>query len=276
MRNIIRLIQKYKNFLFFLILEVASIFLLFNWRNSFHSSNYVNSTNSISAGLFSTKNNITSYFKLRVINEALMDENTLLKEKTFNKDLEVGKRFIRMGDSLYFKSFKFQKSKIINSQFKFSENNLLINKGKLNGIEPKMGFIGTKGIFGIIDKVSDHYSSVKPLINAKFGLKVVHQLTSTWGDFKWIPSENNYRTAYIENIPIYTHISKDDYFITTGSDGIFPYGIKIGKVLSFVEDNESQTLKVTIEIEEDYSEANIGFTVKNLYQEEINYLKYSE
>lgn len=222
------------------------------------------------------KNNIVSYFKLREINEALLDENTLLKEKIFNKDFEVGKRFIRMGDSLYFKSFKFQKSKIINSQFKFAENNLLINKGKLNGVEPKMGFIGTKGIFGIIDKVSDHYSIVKPLINAKFGLKVVHQPTSTWGDFKWIPSENNYRTAFIENIPIYTSISENDYFITTGSDGIFPYGIKIGKVLSFEEDNESQTLKVTIEIEEDYSEANIGFTVKNLYQKEINYLKYSE
>ena len=276
MRNIIRLIQKYKNFLFFLMLEIISISLLFSWRNSFHSSNYINSSNTISAGLFDFKNDIVSYFSLGKVNEALLLENALLKEKIYNQSISVGKRFVKVDDSLYFKSYKFQKAKIINSQFKFSENNLLINKGQLNGLSSKMGLIGTKGVIGIIDNVSDHFSSVKPLIHAQFGLKVVHQNTNTWGDYKWIPSENNYRTAFIENIPIYTLVNSNDYFITTGSDGIFPYGIKVGKVIKVSKNLESQTLSIIIELEEDYASTNVGFIIKNINGSEIIKLNSNE
>ena len=275
MRNIIRLIQKYKNFLFFLILETIAISFLFSWRNSYHSSTFLGSSNAISAGLFDFKYDVISYFNLREINEALQKENSVLKEKTLNKELLLGKRFVKINDKLFHKQYKFQEAKIINSQFKFSENNLLINKGKLNGVEPKMGFIGTKGIFGIVDQVTDHYSSVKPLINDKFGLKVIHQKTNTWGDFNWIPSENNYRTAFINNMPIYTDIAKKDAVITSGSDGIFPYGLKVGQVKSVEKDIEQQTLKIIIEIEEDYSKAHVGFVVKNLLKEEFNLLNKS-
>ena len=255
------------------MLETIAISFLFSWRNSYHNSTFLASSNAVSAGFFDFKYDVISYFNLREINEDLQKENSFLKEKTLNKELILGKRFVKIDDTLFYKQYKFQEAKIINSQFKFSENNLLINKGKLNGIEPKMGFIGTKGIFGIVDQVSDHYSSVKPLINDKFGLKVIHQKTNTWGDFHWVPSKNNYRTAFINNMPIYTKVAEKDDIITSGSDGIFPYGLKVGHVLSIEKDIEQQTLKIIIEIEEDYSRAYVGFVVKNLLKDEINLLK---
>ncbi len=272
MRNIIRLIQKYKNFLFFLVLETISISFLFSSKNSFYSSNYINSSNAVFAGIFNIKNDILSYFKLKKINNELMVENALLKEKVYNQNIKVGKRFVKIDDSLYFKSFTFQKTEIINAQFKFAENNLIINKGKLNGINTKMGVVGTRGIIGIIDNVSKHYSSVKPLIHLQFGLKVVHEKSNTWGDYSWVPSKNNYRTAFIENIPIYASVNKKDYFVTTGSDGIFPKGIKVGKVIKVSKNKELQTLLVTIELEEDFASVNIGFIVKNINSNEINSL----
>ncbi len=272
MRNIIRLIQKYKNFLFFLALETISISFLFSTKNSFHSSNFINSSNAVFAGMFNIKNDIISYFNLKKINHDLMRENALLKEKVYNQNIKVGKRFVKIDDSLYFKSFSFQKAEIINSQFKFAENNLIINKGRLNGINTKMGVVGTKGVIGIIDNVSKHYSSVKPLIHLQFGLKVVHEKSNTWGDYSWVPSKNNYRTAFIENIPIYASVKRNDYFVTTGSDGIFPKGIKVGKVMKVSKNKELQTLLVTIEIEEDFTSANIGFIVKNILSNEINSL----
>ena len=255
-----------------MMLEIIVISLLFSWRNSFYSSNYINSSNSVSAGLFNLKNNVVSYFNLRDINESLLEENAFLKEKLFNQSIIVGKRFVKVNDSLFYKSYSFQKTKIINSQFKFSENNLLINKGSLNGISNKMGLIGTKGVIGIISNVSAHFSTVKPLINPQFGLKVIHEKSNTWGDFEWLPSKNNYRTAFVENVPIYTSVNLNDNFITTGSDGLFPFGIKVGKVIKVSENIELQTLSVLIELEEDYSNSNIGFIVKDLYSDEINNL----
>ena len=270
MRNIIRLIQKYRNVLFFLLLELIALSFLFSWRNSYHSSNYLNSSNAVSASLFNFKYGIISYFKLKEVNDDLLVENALLKEHLLNKELKVGKRYVKLEDSLYYKNYVFIEAKIINSQFKFAENNLLINKGKLNGVSLKMGLIGTKGVYGIIENVSDHYASVKPLIHEKFGLTVIHQKTKTLGDFRWVPGENNFRTAYVENIPIYAKIKLGDIFFTTGSDGVFPENIKVGKVIDIAENKEKQTLKITIELQEDFSSARVGYVVKNLMSEEIN------
>lgn len=270
MRNIIRLIQKYRNVLFFLLLELIALSFLFNGRNSYHSSNYLNSSNAVSASLFNLKYGVISYFKLRDVNQDLLEENALLKDQLLNKELKVGKRYVKFKDSLYYKNYKFIETKIINSQFKFAENNLLINRGKLNGVSSKMGLIGTKGIYGIVENVSDHYASVRPLIHEKFGLTVIHQKTNTWGDFKWVPGENNFRTAYVENVPIYTEINLMDIFSTTGSDGIFPENIKVGRVIKIEENKEQQTLKITIELEEDFSSARVGFVVKNFMSQEIN------
>jgi hypothetical protein len=58
------------------MLEIISISLLFSWRNSFHSSNYINSSNTISAGLFDFKNDIVSYFSLGKVNEKYNSTHT--------------------------------------------------------------------------------------------------------------------------------------------------------------------------------------------------------
>jgi rod shape-determining protein MreC len=224
----------------------------------------------MSASLFNLKHGVISYFKLREVNQDLLEENALLKDQVLNKELKVGKRYVKLKDSLYYKNYKFIEAKIINSQFKFAENNLLINRGKLNGVSSKMGLIGTRGVYGIVDNVSDHYASVQPLIHEKFGLTVIHKKTNTWGDFKWVPGENNFRTAYVENVPIYTEINLTDIFSTTGSDGIFPEDIKVGSVIKIEKNKEQQTLKITIELEEDFSSARVGYVVKNFMNEEIN------
>ena len=64
----------------------------------------------------------------------------MLKEHLLNKELKVGKRYVKLEDSLYYKNYVFIEAKMANSQFKFAENNLLINKGKFLMESLKMGF----------------------------------------------------------------------------------------------------------------------------------------
>ena len=87
MRNIILLIQKYRNFLFFLFLEFIALFFLFSATNNYHHYNYLSSSNSISAGLFNFQYRMTSYFSLREINNQLMVENANLKNQVLNRDI---------------------------------------------------------------------------------------------------------------------------------------------------------------------------------------------
>ena len=226
MRNIILLIQKYRNFLFFLFLEFISLFFLFSSRNSYHHYNYLSSSNIITSSLYNFQYNMFSYFSLREINNDLLKENSSLKNQVLNKDMIVGRKFIKSEDTIYQKNFLFKEVKVINSQFKYFENFLIVNAGKKSGVKEKMGLIGTKGILGIVKNVTNNYATIRPLINPNFGLKVLHEKTNSWGDLIWIPEENNYQNIFVKNIPIYTEVKLGDYFITSGAEGLFPGGVK--------------------------------------------------
>jgi rod shape-determining protein MreC len=181
----------------------------------------------------------------------------------------VGRKFIKSKDTIYQKNFLFKEVKVINSQFKHYENFLIVNAGKKSGVRVKMGLIGTKGILGIVKNVTDNYATIRPLINPNFGLKVLHEKTNSWGDLIWVPEENNYQNIFVKNIPIYTKVKLGDYFITSGAEGLFPGGIKIGKVIEIKENIEQQTLDIKLENEEDFSRTKIGFIVFNKTAEEI-------
>ena len=269
MRNIILLIQKYRNFLFFLFLEFISLFFLFSSRNSYHHYNYLSSSNSITSSLYNFQYNMFSYFYLREVNNDLLKENSNLKNQVLNRDLVVGRKFIKYDDIIYQKNFFFKEVKVINSQFKYYENFLIINAGKKSGVKEKMGMIGTKGVLGIVKNVTDNYATIRPLINPNFGLKVLHENTNSWGDLIWIPEDNNFQNIFVTNIPIYTKVKLGDYFITSGAEGLFPRGLKVGKVIEIKENIEQQTLDIKLKNEEDFSRTKIGFIVFNKTAEEI-------
>ena len=111
----------------------------------------------------------------------------IIEEQILNKNLVVGKKFIKSNDTIYRKNFLFKEVNIVNSQFKFYKNNLIINSGSQNGVVPKMGLIGTKGVIGIVTNVTNNYATVRPIINPDFGLKILHQKTNAWGDLLWAP-----------------------------------------------------------------------------------------
>ncbi|MFL2564877.1 MAG: rod shape-determining protein MreC [Parvicellaceae bacterium] len=270
MKNIILLIQKYKNFLFFLFLEFIALFFLFGATNNYHHYNYLSSSNSISAGLFNLQYSMTSYFSLREINNQLLVENAKLKNQLLNKDLVVGRKYIKHKDTTYKKNYLFKEVRVINSQYKFYKNNLIINAGINSGVQKKSGLIGTKGLLGIVTNVSSNYASVRPIINPDFGLKVLHENSNSWGDLIWIPEQNSFNNVYVQNIPIYTEVKEGDFFITSGAEGLFPRGVIIGRTLSIKENIEKQTLIIKVKLEEDFSSLKVGFVVKNQLKNELD------
>jgi len=270
MRNIILLIQKYRNFIFFLFLEFIALFFLFSATNNYHHYNYLSSSNSISAGLYNFQYRMTSYFSLRDINNQLLVENANLKNQLLNKDIVVGRKYIKHKDTTYKKNFLFKEVRVINSQYKFYKNNLIINAGTKSGVKKKSGLIGTKGLIGIVTNVSNNYASVRPIINPDFGLKILHKNSNSWGDLTWIPEENSFNNVYVKNIPIYTDVKEGDFFITSGAEGLFPRGIIIGRALSVKENIEKQTLIIKVKIEEDFSSLKVGFVVKNHFKKELD------
>jgi rod shape-determining protein MreC len=80
MQQIIYFFQRFKYFLFFLLLEIIALSITVN-NLSFHNSKYVNSANAVTGYFFSKSSSLTEYLSLKSENERLSDENVLLKNK---------------------------------------------------------------------------------------------------------------------------------------------------------------------------------------------------
>jgi rod shape-determining protein MreC len=78
MQQLIYFFQKFKYFLFFLLLQFIALTLIFNNLN-FQKSKYVNSANALTGGLYNKVSNISDYFRLKAVNTQLLEENTLLR-----------------------------------------------------------------------------------------------------------------------------------------------------------------------------------------------------
>ena len=229
MRNIIRLIQKYSNLLLFLLFQIIAFVLLFSWRNSYHHSAYLSSSNYLVGKVYDLNSEIHEYFHLEEINEELKAENAILKNRLYNKEL-IHEKELSGVDSLFLNQYKFIPAHVISSQFKQRENFIVINKGKDQGVYPNMGVVGIHGVIGYTLSSSSNYASVLPIHNPKFELVVRHKKSKSYGRLKW--SENNdWTTAIIEDVTSNVVVNIGDYFETKGASGFFPMGILVGKVI---------------------------------------------
>ena len=78
MQQIIYFFQRYKYFLFFLLLQSIALFFTIN-NNSFHKSKFISSANNVTGGLYDKFSQFSDYFNLKTQNEELISENEHLK-----------------------------------------------------------------------------------------------------------------------------------------------------------------------------------------------------
>ena len=113
MQQLIFFIQRFKYFLFFLLLESIAFSLILTNLN-FQKSKFVNSTNSIVGEIYFQKSKITAYFNLKSENELLAAENARLKNELQRKVITSQVIDSTIVDTVrYFQKFSFTTGKII-------------------------------------------------------------------------------------------------------------------------------------------------------------------
>ena len=256
----------------FLLIQIISFALIFNWRNSLHHSAYLSSSNHLLGSALEVNSNVSNYFKLSEINSGLSKENEVLKSKIYNQEIILSKDFVFLNDTVFKRQYKFLYANVISSQFKNRENFLIINQGNKNGVKQNMGVIGNYGLLGVVVSVGKYYSSVLPVINAKFELAVRHQPTKSFGILKWSRNDN-WQTATIEDVPSYVNVKIGDVIETSGASGIFPEGVLVGKVIKMDEIEATQFFRIKISLVEDYASIYNAYVVKNENLKDLQLIK---
>ena len=271
MQQLIYFFQKFKYFLFFLLLQLIALTLIFNNLN-FQNSKYVNSANALTGSLYSKVSDISNYFSLKATNKQLIEENTLLRNflnQKENTSITLGS--IVIDTVKYYQKYTYTSAKIINNSYSKAFNFLTINKGTIAGLSKEMAVVNGKGIIGFTDNLSPNYGRIQSILNKN--TKINARLKNGYfGTLQW--NGLDYNTVQLIDIPRQAPVKIGDTIETGGKSAIFPEGILIGKVIEINNDNAVDNV-INVKLFNDMSVIGPVYVIKNLQKVEVKRLENS-
>jgi len=269
MQQLVYFFQKFKYFLFFLLLQFIALTLIFNNLN-FQKSKYVNSANALTGGLYNKVSNISDYFSLKAVNTQLLEENTLLRNLLQQKTtLSFSMDSIVLDTLKYHQKYTVTSAKIINNNYTKAFNFLTINKGTADGLDKEMAVVNGKGIVGFTDNLSPNYARIQSILNKNTRINA-RLKNGYFGTLKW--NGLDYRIVQLIDIPRQAPVKIGDTIETGGKSAIFPEGILIGKVVEVNSDNAIDN-EINVKLFNDMSAIGPVYLIKNLQKEEIKFLE---
>ena len=150
-------------------------------------------------------------------------------------------------------------------------NNLIIDKGSVDGIKNEMGVISKNGIIGIVNSVSKNYSRVISILNQEIKINVRLKKNNALGSMYW--KGLNPIEFKIEDVINNVSFKKGDTIITGGMSSYFPYGIPLGEVIDFETNSQNGYYTINAKLFEDPSLVNYVYVLTNEDKEEIKQLQ---
>ena len=272
MQQIINFVIRNKTFLLFLLLFVISLGLTIQ-SHSYHKSKFINSANFLTGGVYESASSISDYFDLNEQNDILLDENNRLRTQILNSvNSSVSSNSI-IDSVSYNGHYKIQSAKIINNNYASSKNYLTINKGEKSGIREDFGVITSRGIVGIVDNTSNGYARILSILNTKSRINAQLKSSNQIGSLKW-DGKSGAATVQLTDISKFALVNKGDTIMTGGQSTIFPKGILIGTINSFILDISGDTYTIQVKLFNDMTNLSHVYVVENLDSEEIQRLEH--
>jgi rod shape-determining protein MreC len=260
MKELLRILIKFHRIFIFILLEIICLSFIVS-NDHFHKSVYLSSANTISGSIYEATNSISSFFNLKDINENLLLENSELRNKIQHNDSSKDSVFLYSN-----KKYLYRYAKVINKSVNKLDNSITLNKGLKDGVKKEMAVISYQGVVGIVSNVSEHYSTVLPIINQSLSLSAKIKRNNFFGSLTW--DNKSYKKAILKDIPFHANVMKGDTIITSGYSAIFPEGILIALIDSHKHENGNNFLSINVNLSVDFKTLENVYIIENLYKEE--------
>lgn len=275
MHNLLDFVRKYSYFFLFILLEVASLALLFRF-NSYQGSVWFSAANSAVARIDGFYGNTLAYINLNEVNKDLTARNIQLQREAellrsqlhqFTKDTTLTEQI--MHEKL--KDYTMIPATVVSNSNERDNNYLVIDKGTIDGIKPEMGVVGGGGVVGIVYLTGPHHSLVIPVTNRKSSISCRVRGQSYFGYLQWDGS--SMRRAYVDDIPRYARVKKGEAVETSGYSSVFPPGIFIGRIRSISNSPDGQSYKLDVTLGTNFANLRDVEVVATPYKAEIDTLQ---
>lgn len=254
MNNLTEFLAKYKHWFLFVLLEIASLVLLFRFNN-YQGSVWFTSANIVAGKVYELSSSVTSYFSMGKLNRELTERNVQLErqvkelsEQLYEKTRDP--KFAQKGQYRFLSDFKLINAKVVSNSLDKEENFITIDKGSWDGVRKDMGVACGNGIVGVVYLVGTHYSIVLPVLNSKSNISCSIQGRSYFGYLRWAGGARN--IAYLDDIPRHAKFKLGDRIITSGYSAIFPAGILVGKIKHVYNSEDGLSFRLAVQLSTDF------------------------
>ncbi len=261
-----------KNSVTFLFLGLFGLgFGLTIQSHSYHRSQFINSANEITGGLYSVSNKIIQYSNLKTENEKLIDENLLLTSQLHNLNIDLDS--INTSELSVSNNFIISKATVYKNSYTKLDNYITINVGRKDGVKQDFGVITSKGIIGIVENTSKNYARVLSILSKKSSINAQLKSSNHFGSLQWDGKSTEY--AVLNDVSKFSKIKKGDTIITGGQSAIFPKGIPIGTIESFDTDISGNTYVIAVKLFNDMTDISTVYVLNNTHKTELEQLQNS-
>ena len=289
MRNLFVFLFRFRGALVFGLLEIISLYL-FVTNNSYQRAAFFNSANGYAGTVLARRTQITDYFHLAAMNQQLAVENATLRQQLYPADttrraadsvaippvrtdslkrvryqrpatrpdtLLLGQQRLPARDP----SYPLISARVINNALYNVDNFMTLNVGSADGVTAGKGVVAAGGVVGRVKVVSEHYATVTSLLHSQTRIASKIKRDGTFGTIRWLGDDPTH--ALLDNVLRETKLLKGDTVVTSSYNSVFPEGIFIGTIDSFVKEPDKNFWTVRVRLGVNFANLTHVYVVSN-------------
>lgn len=252
----------------FILLEIAALGML-RHDDSLQDLFISRAAHGFLGYFWGVSENIADYASLRTENRHLAEEILRLTETITRLEEEAAAAAAR--DSADYTTawrgkYEFIPAEVIKNSVNKQHNYLIIGKGSDDGVRPQTGIITSRGVIGIVDAVSRHYSYAISFLNSDSSISARIGKDGAAGPMAWDGKGSG--NALLREIPLQVKFEEGDTVYTSGFSTIFPPDIPIGRITGSRIVNGA-TFEIKVSLFQDFSSVRHVCLVRNRDLDEI-------
>ena len=276
MRNIFHFIRRYFTFIFFLLLQGFSIYLIVHY-NTYHNAVFSTTANQLTGKINEQYNKVENYFHLKKTNDSLVKANekllNLLKADFLLPDTinKVVLDTVLVDSIKQYRRYNYMQAAVISNAVSSQSNYIVLGRGEAQQLKKGMGVVDiSNAVAGIITDVSKDYAVVMSLLHKDSHIDGKLSKGGETGTISWDGVEPNILS--INRISKSAKVAKGDTIITSGNSTTFPKGMLVGFVTEVIPEKSSNNYIVKFKTAADFHSLQYVYVIDNRQQEAINQL----
>ena len=255
MHHLVEFIRNYNHWFLFVLLEVISLVLLFQY-NSYQGSVWFSSANYVAGKVLSVEAEIESFFSLGKVNQELTQRNLYLEQQVSKLSGQLTEAtkdtgWVHRNELALLKDYHLIPAKVVSNSISRTDNLITINRGTSDGVRKDMGVVCGNGVVGIVYLAASHYSVVIPVLNAQSNISCQIRGRGYFGYLHWTGGDS--QKAYVEDVPRHARFRLYDEVETSGYSSVFPPGILVGKILHVYNSVDGISYRLQIKLSTDFA-----------------------